>query len=222
MTEYSPKTETYVYHNKERDEIFGQLLKLAWSDNVFDLAEKWLIFDFIEKYDPYSSYNGLFIKTDKEINGKSNNRPKLMLLYMMMLNCCDIKLSKCERLHIKQTAILSNNIEKVFIKNDKKFNWTIIENPENMLSDMIMLAYCDKKLSGDERLHLKEIATLFRINNNQFHRLHILSKQQLYNIILSQVHEIKIRDNIREKFLYDMRRTLDFSKDLVEHKKRFG
>ena len=117
---------------------------------------------------------------------------------------------------IKRYAPHHTYNEGVFTKTGKEFNARVINHPKHMLIYMIMLAYCDGNLSGEEWQQIKETAHLFSINDTHLDSLHSIVKRKIYNTILRQVYAIKMKNNTRERFLSDVREVFDLSRDVAE------
>ncbi|MGA1870081.1 MAG: hypothetical protein ACMUJM_16215 [bacterium] len=107
--------------------------------------------------------------------------------------------------------------EGLFAQSRKKFNARVIHHPRHMLVYMIMLAYCDGKLSGEEWQQIQETAHILSMDDAYLDTLHSIVKHKIYNTILRQVYAIKINSNARARFLSDVREVFNLPRDAAAY-----
>jgi uncharacterized tellurite resistance protein B-like protein len=102
-----------------------------------------------------------------------------------------------------------NYFYKLLASTDEEFDISVVNHTDHMLLYMIMLAYIDGMLSKEEWHQIKKTAESVKIDHNRLSELYLIVKRKLYNTMLRQIYSARMNNDMREKFLSDVREYLN-------------
>ncbi|MGA1867508.1 MAG: hypothetical protein ACMUJM_03065 [bacterium] len=112
---------------------------------------------------------------------------------------------------IKKHEFRYSHFDDILSDKNKELDFSVVRHPEHMILYMIMLAYCDGKLSDEEWIQIKEIAYIMAIDDNRLDQLHTIVRHKLYTTILGQLSMLKVQHEIKTRFLSEVKNCLSLS-----------
>ena len=154
-----------------------------------------------------------------QIIKKSHYDPKeaeVILIQLLKLAEADGIFDESEKMLIrgliKKHSYSYSHIDELLPEKDKELDFSAVRHPEHMLLYMIMLAYCDGKLSEEEWIQIKETAYIMAIDDKRLEQLHIIVRQKLYSTLFNQLSTSKVKKEIKRQFLSEVKNCLSLSK----------